>query len=95
MRLKTLDKKAEKMTEKEKKLKEKRKAQRDPSIKKIREHLKKIIKYHCEKVHEQVPSIYPLLGPANSDSDESGGEEGADPKRKHTKQELKFYGSTQ
>lgn len=100
LRIKTLDKKAEQATKKETKLKRKRAGKKnDPSIKKIRDHLRKVIKYHEEKVHEQIPSIYPLLGPANSDSendsDEGGGEEGngsKKEKREHTKKELKFYG---
>ena len=92
LRLKTLEKKAEKMSEKEKTLKRKRREQRDPSIVKIRDHLRKMIKYHNEKVHEQIPSIYPLLGPANTDS-ENDSDERNGPKRKGTKKELKFHGS--
>lgn len=88
LRLKTLEKKANKLDEKEKNLKRKRKEQRDPSLKKIREHLKKMIKYHNEKVHEQIPSIYPMLGPANTDSDNDSDERNG-PKRKGTKKELK------
>ena len=91
LRLKTLEKKANKMTEKEKTLKRKRREQRDPSIKKIRDHLKKMIKFHSEKVHEQIPSIYPLLGPANTDS-ENDSDERSGPKRMGTKKELKQYG---
>lgn len=90
LRLRTLDKKADKMVEKEKQLKERRKEQRDPSIKNIRNHIKKIIRYHSEKVQEQVPSIYPLLGPANTDSENSDDEDGVNAeKRQNTKKELK------
>lgn len=89
LRLKTLEKKADKMDEKEKNLKRKRRTQRDPSLRKIREHLRKMIKYHNEKVHEQIPSIYPMLGPANTDSDSEGSDERNGPKRKGTKKELK------
>lgn len=88
LRLKTLEKKAEKMKEKEKILKKKRREQKDPSISKIRKHLEKMIKYHNEKVHEQIPSIYPLLGPANTDSENESDDRTGD-KRKGTKKELK------
>lgn len=90
--LKTLDKKADKAKQKEKDLKRKRGGKKnDPSIKKVKDHLRKIIKYHEEKVHEQIPSIYPLLGPANTDS-ENDSDKGGD-KRENTKKELKIYGN--
>jgi hypothetical protein len=90
---KTLNKKAEEYEEDEKKLKQKRKGKKnDPSIKEIKERLRKIIKYHEKQVKEMIPSIYPLLGPANSDSDESEGEKSfkRDEKKSHTKKEMKF-----
>lgn len=90
LRIKTLDKKSEEIDKKKKKLKEKRKGKsKDPSIKKVKDHLRKIIKYHEHKVNEEIPSIYPILGPANSDSDndnESGNE-----RKEHTKKEKKIY----
>lgn len=92
LRIKTLDKKSKEIDKKKEKLKKKRKGKRnDPSIKKVREHLRKIIKYHEHKVNEEIPSIYPILGPANTDSenDGSGGEE----KKEHTKKERSDYDS--
>jgi hypothetical protein len=91
--LKTLNKKSEEYEKDEKKLKEKRKKKRDPSIKSIREYLRKIIRYHEKKVTDMIPSIYPMLGAANSDSDD-GDEEGGgknDEKRLRTKKELKIH----
>lgn len=90
LRLKTLDKKAEESKKKELKLKRKRGGKKnDPSIKKIREHLRKIIRYHEEKVQESIPSIYPILGPANTDSENDSDEGRA--KKEHTKKEMKQY----
>jgi hypothetical protein len=90
LRLKTLDKKSEELDRKKKKLKSKRGGKKnDPSIKKVREHLRKIIKYHEHKANEEIPSIYPLLGPANSDSDNDDGKQ--DEKRERTKKELRIY----
>lgn len=94
LRLKTLDKKAEEHDKEELKLKEKRKGkQKDPSIRSVKEHLRKIIKYHEKKVHDMIPSIYPLLGPANSDDEDGGDEENGkrDDKRERTKREMKQY----
>lgn len=90
LKLKTLDKKSEELDNKKKKLKSKRSGKKnDPSVKKVREHLKKIIKYHEHKVNEEIPSVYPLLGPANSDSDNDDGKQ--DEKRERTKKEMKIY----
>lgn len=86
LRLKTLDKKSEEIDKKKKKLKQKRHGKKsDPSIKKIKDHLRKIIKYHEHKVNEEIPSIYPILGPANSDSENNMSS--ADEKKHHTKRE--------
>ena len=90
LRMKTLDKKSEEIDKKKKKLKQKRHGKKsDPSIKKVKEHLRKIIKYHEHKVNEEIPSIYPILGPANTDSenDQSDGDE----KKSHTKKERSGY----
>lgn len=85
--LKELDKKSEKLKEKDKIFTRKKKATRSPSISKIREHLRKIVRYHRELVNEDIPSVYPILGPANSDSE--SGSDFEDQKRKQTKSTLK------
>lgn len=90
LRIKTLDKKSEEIDKKKKKLKEKRQGKRkDPTIRKVKDHLRKIIKYHEHKVNEEIPSIYPILGPANTDSENDGSE--ADEKKQHTKKERTGY----
>lgn len=90
LRIKTLEKKSEELDKKKKKLKHKRRGKKgDPKIKDVREHLRKIMKYHEQKVMEEIPSIYPLLGPANTDSENDSDE--ADQKRHRTKKELKIY----
>jgi len=90
LRMKTLDKKSEEIDKKKEKLKKKRKGKKnDPSTKKVREHLRKIIKYHEHKVNEEIPSIYPILGPANSDSENDGSDK--DEKKSHTKKERTGY----
>ena len=79
-----------------KKTKEQRKksVKRDPSLKEIRDHLRKIIKYHCQKVNEAIPSLYPILGPVNLEGEE--GEDGSSKrggqKMLNTKGEFKRYG---
>lgn len=89
--LKKLDKSVEKIDEKMKKKKRKKSGGKGvPSIKKVRDHLRKIVKYHKKMVNESVPSIYPILGPANSDSESDKDDDWEDQKRKHTKEELKF-----
>lgn len=86
--LKQFEKTIEKYKDKENKKRQRRKGRKkDPNIKSIREHLRKIVSFHKNQVDESIPSIYPILGPANSDSDSSDDEE----KRLHTKQELKRY----
>lgn len=93
LRLKTLNKKSEEYEKEEKKLKEKRKNKKgDPSIKSIREYLRKVIRYHEKKVVDMIPCIYPMLGPANSDSEDGDDETEngrKDEKRARTKRELK------
>jgi hypothetical protein len=90
LRQKTLDKISDEIDKKKKKLKQKRHGKRsDPSVKKLKERLRKIIKYHEHKVNEEIPSIYPLLGPANSDSDND--DSGGDEKKSHTKKERTGY----
>lgn len=87
----------EKYDERKKKIDMRRKsAKRDPTTKEIRDHLRKIIKYHCQKVNEAIPSIYPILGPVNLDEDGDGGKDGSGDKRgglkmPNTKGELKRY----
>jgi len=92
---KVFNKEVEKIDEKEKRKKEKRKGKKkDPSIKQVREHLRKIIKYHRQKVNEAIPSVYPVLGPVNSDSDEGcddGGSKRGGLKMMNTKTELHKY----
>lgn len=90
LRIKTLEKKSELIDKKKKKLKHKRQGKKnDPKIKAVRKHLEKIIKYHEHKVNEEIPSIYPLLGPANTDSENDS--DTMDQKRDRTKKELKIY----
>lgn len=90
LRLKTLDKKSEEIDKKKKKLKQKRQGKRnDPSVKKVKDHLRKIIKYHEHKVNEEIPSIYPILGPANTDSENDDSDR--DEKKSHTKKERTGY----
>ena len=90
LRMKTLDKKSEEIDKKKKKLKQKRQGKKkDPTIKKVKEHLRKIIKYHEHKVNEEIPSIYPILGPANTDSENDGSD--GDEKKSHTKKERTGY----
>ena len=93
LRLKTLNKKAEEYDKEELKLKAKRKGKKDPSVKDVKEHLRKIIKYHEKQVHDMIPSIYPLLGPANSDEEDGGEEQNSkrDEKKERTKREMKQY----
>ena len=93
LRIKTLNKKSEEYEKDEKKLKAKRKNKKnDPSIKSVREYLRKVIRYHEKKVLDMIPSIYPMLGPANSDSEDGDDETEngrKDEKRARTKRELK------
>lgn len=80
--------------DKKKKDMRRKSVKRDPSTKEIREHLRKIIKYHCQKVNEAIPSIYPILGPVNLDEDgegDNGGEKRGGLKMPNTKGELKKY----
>lgn len=94
---KEFNKEVEKYDEHKKKVDMRRKSvKRDPSTKEIREHLRKIIKYHCQKVSESIPSIYPILGPVNLDDEgDGGGNNGGDKraglKMPNTKGELKRY----
>lgn len=87
---KVFEKDVEKIKEKEKKKKKKREKRKDPNIKEIREHLRKIVAYHKRMVNEGIPSVYPILGAVNSDSDTDDGDDEKE-KRKHTKSELKRY----
>lgn len=94
---KELDKNVKDIEEKKDKIKRKRKEKKDPSITDIRKHLEKIIKYHAKKVNDEIPSIYPILGPVNVDDssdDDGGGNDGSKRgglKMLNTKQELKKY----
>lgn len=92
---KEFNKEVDKFDERKKKIDMRRKSvKRDPSTKEIREHLRKIIKYHCQKVNEAIPSIYPILGPVNLDEDGDGGGVGdkrGGLKMPNTKGELKRY----
>jgi len=91
---KEFEKEVEKITEKEKAKKKKRKGARDPSIKEVRERLRKMVQYHKKEVQETIPCIYPILGPVNSDSDADDGGFGdkrGGPKMLNTKGELKKY----
>jgi hypothetical protein len=67
---------------------------RDPSLKEIRDHLRKIMKYHCQKVNEAIPSLYPILGPVNLEGEEGedGNSKRGGPKMMNTKGEFKRYG---
>lgn len=85
---KKLDEMYESILDDEKKRKKKRRAKRDPSVKKVREHMRKIVAYHEKVVDEEIPSIYPILGPCNSDDEEESGNEQDDEKRLRTKKEL-------
>ena len=96
---KELDKAIKEYDEEKEKIKMKRREKRDPSLREIRERLKNIIKYHCKSVNEQIPSVYPILGPVNMDDDDINSKDGMgsdDSKRGglkmlNTKQELKKY----
>jgi hypothetical protein len=93
---KEFNKEVDKYDEQKKKIEMRRKSvKRDPSTKEIREHLKKIIKYHCQKVNEAIPSIYPILGPVNLEDDGDGnggvGDKRGGLKMPNTKGELKRY----
>lgn len=89
---KEFNKEVEKYDETKKKKDMRRKSvKRDPSPKEIRDHLRKIIKYHCQKVNEAIPSIYPILGPVNLEEDDDGGEKRGGLKMTNTKSELKRY----
>ena len=82
-----------KQQETEKRKKDRRKSGRDPSVKDIKKHLGKIMKFHCKRLNDEIPSIYPILGPVNLDSDDEGD---GDSKRgtqsmKNTKGEFKRY----
>lgn len=76
-----------------KRKKERRKTGRDPSIKDIRKHLEKIIKFHKKQVNDMIPSIYPILGPVNIDDGDGpgGSEERGGLKMKNTKGEFHRY----
>lgn len=87
--MKQFEKEVKKSRDGVNKIKKKRKTKRDPTPKQIRDHLRKIVDYHKHMVDESIPSIYPLLGAANTDSDDSGDSENE--KRLHTKEELKRY----
>jgi hypothetical protein len=90
--IKTLNKKSEEFLKDEKKLKNKRQGKKnDPSIKAVKDLLRKMIRYHEKRVQETIPCIYPLLGPANSDSDENEEGDGfqRDEKKSRTKKEIK------
>jgi len=90
LRLKTLDKKSDEIDKKKDKLKKKRQGKKnDPTTRKVRDHLRKIIKYHEHKINEEIPSIYPILGPANTDSENDGSDK--DEKKSHTKRERSDY----
>lgn len=86
-----------KQEEETKKKKQKRKGSRDPSIKEIRDHLKKIIAYHCKAVNDRIPSVYPILGPVNMDDDGEEGNKGGEGEMRgglgmsNTKTELRRY----
>jgi hypothetical protein len=52
--------------------KNRRKRDRDPTIRKLRVQFGKMAKFHSQFVEEELPCIYPVLGPAaGSDDDES------------------------
>ena len=80
-----------------KKKKQRRKSARDPSIKEIRDHLKKIIAYHCKSVNDTIPSVYPILGPVNNDDEGEEGSKGGEGENRgglgmsNTKTELRRY----
>lgn len=87
MTKKEFEKEVKKVVDRNKKVAKRKKGKKKPTIKEIREHLRKIVAYHKHEVNEGIPSIYPILGPANTDSDSSSEDE----KRLHTKEELKKY----
>jgi len=86
---KKLDEVYSKIVDGDKKTKKRRRQKRDPSVKKVREHMRKMIAYHEKVVDEEIPSIYPILGPCCSDSEgESEEGNGEDEKRSCTKREM-------
>lgn len=92
---KQFNKEVEKYEETSKTKAQRRKSvKRDPSTKEIRDHLRKIIKYHCQKVNEAIPSIYPILGPVNLEGEdaEDGFSKRGGLQMLNTKGEIKKYG---
>lgn len=91
MTTKEFDKSVEKQEEEEKEIKRRKKnTRRAPSLKQVRKHLQKIIKYHKRVVNESIPSIYPILGPVNlEDYDGEDHEDRGTAKMTNTKKELK------
>lgn len=67
---KKLDKAYDHILSDNQKTKVKRKKEKDPGVKKVRDHLIKIIAFHEKKADEEIPSIYPILGPCGSDDDD-------------------------
>ena len=92
---KRLDKAYETILCDEKKMKTKRRKESDPGVRKVRNHLKKIIAFHEKKADEEIPSIYPILGPCGSDDEDDDENSGGDSdglnceKRLHTKMVVK------
>jgi hypothetical protein len=95
---KQFEEEVKKQEEKEKKKKQRRKGSRDPSLKEVRDMLKKMIAYHCKSVNDRIPSVYPILGPVNmDDEEEEEGNKGGDGQERgglgmsNTKGELRRY----
>ncbi len=61
--------------EKEEQERIKKNKKKAPSVEEVRRYLKSISSYHKHEVEKELPSAYPVLGPAGekSDDDENGG----------------------
>lgn len=64
--------------------KRRRRRQRDPTVKQLRDHLRKISLFHTRVVEEELPSVYPILGPAGGKSDDE--DQSSDSGRDHDRE---------
>lgn len=93
MKKKYFDKEVGKIDKKDEKMKLKRKEKKDPTCQEIRNHMKKMAKFHKREHYEARPCIYPILGGGASD-EEGGSDDDAVERIKsgrnlHTKMQLK------
>lgn len=50
--------------------KRRRRRRKDPTVRTLREHLRKIAMFHTKIVEDELPSVYPILGPGGGKSDD-------------------------